>query len=169
MNTNGSLRNTALMAALFLSQQIFATQPPDQTTPQLQFAWEENVDLDPKQRIGRTGSGVAFTVPITGGTFSGPDIEGSIVPGGADYQMKDRDGNFHVDAIYMLKTSDGAYIKVVNEGIAHYDPNGLIYFYTQPKFTAGDGKYSYLNDNVFIGRGLYQGTKLIIRFYQIVQ
>jgi hypothetical protein len=158
----------ALLAPL-ANRASAAAPPPIETTPQLQYAWEERVDLAPSQPIGRTGSGYAFTVPITGGTVSGPDIEGTIVPGGADYQSMDRDGVFHVNAIYMLKTSEGSYIKVVNPGVARADAHGLIYFYTQPKFTAGPGKYAYLNDNIFVGRGLFDGTKLVIRFYQIVQ
>ena len=163
------LLSAGFVLACSIAGVVQATPPPDQTVPQLQYAWEESVDLDASQVIGRTGTGYAFTVPITGGTFSGPSIEGTIVPGGADYQLKDHDGVFHVNAIYMLKTSDGQYIKVENDGVVHYDPNGLIYFYTQPKFVAGPGKYAYLNDTIFVGRGLFQGAKLIIRFYQIVQ
>jgi hypothetical protein len=170
MKAKPSLFSSLLLLSLSISGAVSATPlPPDQTIPQLQYAWEERVDLDRSQLIGQAGTGTAFTVPITGGTFSGPDIEGTIVPGGADYQLLDHQGVFHVDAIYMLKTSDGQYIKVVNEGVVRYDPHGLMYFYTQPKFTAGPGRYEYLNKTIFVGRGLFDGTKLVIRFYQIVQ
>ena len=88
-------------------------------------------------------------IPITGGTFSGPQIKGTVIPGGADYQLYD---NTHkrnnLEAIYCIQTDDGEYILVRNIGIATDR-----YFFTSPVFEASsDGQYSWLNEGIYICR-----------------
>ena len=53
---------------------------------------------------------------ITGGTFEGPGLKGTIVNGGADYQLN-AEGRTELEAIYCIKTDDGIYIHVRNRGI----------------------------------------------------
>ena len=49
-----------------------------------ELAFEALVDIGPPAAMGETALGRRRMIPITGGTFKGPRIEGEVVPGGAD-------------------------------------------------------------------------------------
>ena len=56
-------------------------QAPD---PELEFVVELKVKLGQPYGVGETAHGNRFIIPITGGTFEGPNIKGEVLPGGAD-------------------------------------------------------------------------------------
>ena len=65
----------------------------------------------------RTQTARRVVIPITGGTFEGPGLKGTILCGGADYQMVRADGSrTELDAIYEICTHDGTLIHVRNSG-----------------------------------------------------
>ena len=86
-------------------------------TPQLEFAMQLKVTLGEAYSCGETQHGRRTIIPITGGTFEGPDIKGTIVNGGADYQIANSTGRTELEAIYCIKTDDGVYIHIRNRGI----------------------------------------------------
>ena len=47
-------------------------------------------------------------MPITGGRFAGPDLNGDILDNGADWQVVTDDGATVVDTRYLLRLDDGA-------------------------------------------------------------
>ena len=100
---------------------------------------------------GQTQHGERIIVPITGGTFEGPDIRGIVLAGGADYQLFDRERNrTELEAIYCIRTDDGVNIHVRNCGIWQMK-DGVEYFMTAPKFEApSDSRYNWLNDAIFV-------------------
>ena len=57
---------------------------PDPTPPALEFALELRVNIGPTIDLGQNASGTRRTVPILGGTFSGPGLSGQVLAGGAD-------------------------------------------------------------------------------------
>ena len=121
-----------------------SAQAPD---PELEFVVELKVKLGQAYGVGETAHGNRFIIPITGGTFEGPNIKGEVLPGGADYQMS---GKTHTDieAIYCIRTDDGVTIHIRNKGIIAGS-----YFYCSPKFEAPvDSKYAWLNDAIFVCR-----------------
>ncbi len=73
-------------------------RPPAPTT----FVFEEVATLAPAKILGETPMGRRQSIPITGGTVSGPGISGQILPGGADYQLVRPDGVVMIDADYMI-------------------------------------------------------------------
>ncbi|MCC6279226.1 MAG: DUF3237 family protein, partial [Saprospiraceae bacterium] len=93
--------------------------------PSLEFIFEAKVTLDTVQELGITTYGKRRIIPITGGSFEGPNIKGSIVPGGADWQTVRADGTADLEARYTLKTDDGALIYIQNRGIRHAKPEVL--------------------------------------------
>lgn len=122
--------------------------------PETEFVFEIRADLAPTVTVGETSDGMRQAIPITGGTFAGPDIRGEILPGGADYQLVRPDGVRELRAVYMIRTDDGALINVVNEGII-VEPagdGGDAYVMTTPRFRAPVGKYDWLNKAVFLSR-----------------
>ena len=108
------------------------------------------VNVSDAYSVGNVSQGKRTVIPITGGTFLGPDIRGTIIPGGADYQLQ-QDGRLTLEAIYSIKTDDGVNIHVRNRGIIATDKSGSFYFKTAPQFEAPvDSKYAWLNNAIFI-------------------
>jgi len=109
-----------------------------------------HVICEPDMEVRNDGSGFLRVIPIVGGTFEG-EICGEIVPGGADWNTTRDNGIGHVFAKYVLKTDDGEYIAIENEGkIDFNDVERRIK--TVPRFQADyRGKYSWLNAGVYVG------------------
>lgn len=124
-------------------------------TPQLEFVMQLNVTLDQPYSVGDIPNGRRTVIPITGGTFEGPLLKGTIINGGADYQIASKEGRTQIEAIYSIKTDDGVYIHVRNRGIICMgkDANGnpSFYFRAAPQFEAPvDSKYAWLNNAIFV-------------------
>ena len=123
---------TALMAVFALGIHAQLEAPKD--TPQLEFVLQLKVTLGETFGINNTQHGRRTVIPITGGTFEGPGIKGTIISGGADYQLANADGRTELEAIYCIKTDDGVYIHVRNRGIIANtkDADGKPSFYFLP-------------------------------------
>lgn len=123
--------------------------PETHVAPNIEYVMEIRAICDPAFVVGKTSHGTRVIIPITGGTFEGPGIKGTIIPGGADHQLVDPEtGRVELEAIYSIKTDDGVYIHVRNCGLIS---EGGKYFRTAPKFEApADSKYSWLNDAIFV-------------------
>lgn len=125
-------------------------------TPQLEFAMQLKVTIDEAYSCGETQHGQRVVIPITGGTFEGPRIKGTILSGGADYQLVNKVQNrTELEAIYCIKTDDGVCIHVRNRGIIanSKDEEGkpTFYFKCAPQFEAPvDSKYAWLNNTLFV-------------------
>ena len=143
----------ALLTAFML--QVSAQSYPPKDTPQLEFALQVKVTLGQAFSIENTQHGRRTVIPITGGTFEGPGIKGTIINGGADYQLANAQGRTELEAIYCIKTDDGVYIHVRNRGIiaGGQDADGkpTFYFRAAPQFEApADSKYGWLNNALFV-------------------
>ena len=96
------------------------TISPKAPTPELEFVMQLNVTLGEAYTVGETQAGKRHVIPITGGTFEGPLLRGTIINGGADYQLVSADGKrTTLEAIYSIKTYDGVNIHVRNQGIVY--------------------------------------------------
>ncbi len=59
-------------------------------------------------------------VPLTGGTFSGPEMNGKLLPGvSADWQLVLPDGTALGDIRYTLQTDDGDLLNIQSRGVRH--------------------------------------------------
>lgn len=138
-----------------LAQSVSAQVTAPKNTPELEFALQLKVTLGEAFGINNTQHGRRTVIPITGGTFEGPGIKGTILNGGADYQLANAAGRTELEAIYCIKTDDGVYIHVRNRGIIANgkDANGnpSFYFKCAPQFEApADSKYGWLNNAIFV-------------------
>jgi hypothetical protein len=140
--------------------------------PVAEFVFEEIVSLGPAQVVGDTARGARQLIPITGGTFEGPNIKGTIVPGGWDWQLRRADGCTEIEADYMIRTDDDVIINVVNKGVLCPPKDGIaVPVRTHPVFEAPHGKYEWLGQAAFIGTleaatGA-PGPAVKIRFYRM--
>ena len=148
-----------------------ATGASAQQVPTLGFLFEENVTLGAATMPGDTARGGRIIIPITGGTFAGPQMKGIIVPGGWDWQLRRPDGCNEVKADYFLKTDDGVVINVVNTGTICTVGGKMQPVRTQPVFEAPRGKYEWLSQNAFVGTLAPAppgaGPAVRIRFYRV--
>jgi hypothetical protein len=143
-----------------------------QDAPTLEFVFEEIVTLGEVTVPGDTAQGGRIIIPITGGTFEGPSIKGTIVPGGWDYQLRRPDGCNEVKADYFIKTDDGVVINVVNTGVICMVQGGPMKpVRTHPVFEAPRGKYEWLSQAAFVGTlepaPPSAGPAVKIRFYRV--
>jgi hypothetical protein len=146
----------SMIAFVALSLSASAQVAEPQNTPQLEFALQLKVTLGEAYSCGDTQHGQRTIIPITGGTFEGPAIKGTIINGGADYQLGNKALNrTELEAIYCIKTDDGVNIHVRNRGIINSGKdeqgNPTFYFKAAPQFEAPvDSKYAWLNNALFV-------------------
>lgn len=156
-NAPGSLnlRNIAALALAAAAALVLPSAPAAaqaDNTPRLEFAFEEIVTLGQAIPVGETPRGTRNIIPITGGTFEGPGLKGTIIPGGWDWQLTRDDGCTEIVADYMIRTDDGVVINVINSGVLCAPREGSTSApRTQPRFEAPVGKYDWLNRSAFIG------------------
>jgi hypothetical protein len=153
----------SMIAFVALSMSASAQVAEPQNTPQLEFALQLKVTLGEAYTCGETQHGQRTIIPITGGTFEGPNIKGTIINGGADYQLNNKaTGRTELEAIYCIKTDDGVNIHVRNRGIINSGKdeqgNPTFYFKAAPQFEAPvDSKYAWLNNAIFVCQPDFSG------------
>ena len=144
---------TTALALVVAGGAARGADPAPSPAPKLEFAFAELVTLGQAMAPGKTPYGGRNIIPITGGTFEGPGIKGTIVPGGWDWQLVRADGCIDVHADYMLKTDDGVIINVVNNGALCMPKPGQPPrpARTSPRFEVPLGKYEWLGQTAFVG------------------
>ena len=100
------MKKLLFLALLMAASLNISAQVKEPEAPQLEFALQLKVTLGEAFGIDNTQHGRRTVIPITGGTFEGPGIKGTIVNGGADYQLN-AEGRTELEAIYCIKTDDG--------------------------------------------------------------
>lgn len=111
--------------------------------------------------------GTRLIVPITGGTFSGPKINGTVESLGADWLTMRADGTAQLDVRALLRTDDGAVIHTSYKGIMAPTDSGPR-ITTAPLFETGDEKYLWLNHIQAIAVGAPGQGTVTYDVYRIV-
>ncbi|MFD0751842.1 DUF3237 domain-containing protein [Mucilaginibacter calamicampi] len=150
--------------------------------PLLEFCFRISVDVTAGiQEVGTTAKGIRKIVPITGGSFEGPNIKGKVVAGGYDWQLLRSDEVVEIEARYMLQTDDGDLITITNAGLRH-GPREVMqrlakgeevdvseyYFRSIPVFETGNPEYAWLTRSVFIATGTRKPKQVLIDVWRIV-
>jgi hypothetical protein len=152
-------------------------------TLQLEFAFDIHINVQPGSglEVGAIAKGTRRMIPITGGTFEGPNIRGKVMSGGYDFQLLRFDGVTEIDARYVLQTDDGAIITILNQGLRHgpaavmqqlssgtaVDPS-LYYFRSIPAFETASEKYNWITRSVFVANGVRKPAEVIISVFKIL-
>jgi hypothetical protein len=152
----------------------------DLPQPELEFAFEVRVDVDPPLRLGGpTPHEIVNFVAITGGTVDGPRARGLVLPGGGDWYT-DRNGIITLDARYTIRTDDGAVIGIDNRGFWRASPEVMArldtgvsvdereyYYRTSPVFTTDAADYVWLTQTVFVGMAREDHGQVCMRFFSL--
>jgi hypothetical protein len=120
-------------------------------------------------------------VPLTGGTFSGSQINGKLLPGAsADWQIILPDGTALGDIRYTLQTDDGELLYVRSRGVRHgsievlarlaqgKDVDASEYtFRTSTQIETAAPALEWMNKGIFIGVAGRQATGVIYETYLV--
>ena len=150
-------------------------------TPNLEFVFELKADLSPAIDLGPTPDGFRRIIGIVSGTLEGPLLQGVVLPGGADWQIIRSDEVTELHAHYILSTDDAVLIQVNVRGLRHarggalarieageiVDPSEY-YFRVAPIFQAPEGRYSWLNQSIFVGSGQKMQRTICLKVFRIV-
>ncbi len=132
---------------------------------------------------GLNSRGKRRIIPITGGRLDGPQLQGRVLPGGADFQIVVSDTCADLDARYLIQLDGphhGEHIFVQNralrrgsaEDIARLvrgepvDPQA-IYFRCVPSFEVSCAALQWLTQSVFIGTGARYPDRVLISLFRV--
>jgi hypothetical protein len=148
--------------------------------PRLDFIFGADVTVGPAQDLGAFNKGRRRVVPITGGEFSGAELRGKVLPGGADWQLVRHDGVAELEARYTLSTDDGASIHVLNRALRHGPPEvmealaagrevdpGSYYFRGATFFETGAERYAWMARHIIVCTGQRGPDAVKLKFYKV--
>ena len=88
--------------------------------PRLSLTYRLDASLAPPFDLGDTARGHRRIVALTGGTFTGPELNGMLLPGAsADWQIVLGDGTALGDIRYTLQTDGGDLLYVQSRSVRH--------------------------------------------------
>ena len=131
--------------------------------------------------LGEIAEGRRRIVPLTAGTFTGPELNGSLLAGSsADWQLVLPDGTALGDIRYTLQTDDGDLLYAQARGVRHGSPEVLASlargedvdasqytFRTSTQIETAAPALDWLNKGVFISVGGRQPGAVIYETYLV--
>jgi muconolactone delta-isomerase len=149
--------------------------------PRLTPVYRLEATLGEALELGDTAQGRRRIVPQTGGTFTGPEISGVLVPGAsADWQIVLPDETALADVRYTLQTDEGALLYVRSRGVRHGSPQilarlargedvdaGEYTFRTATRIETAVPELQWLNKGVFISVGGRRPGTVIYETYLV--
>ena len=101
------------------------------------------------QALDPASMGPVRLISISGGRVSGR-LQGTILPGGTDWQTVQGDGSVGIEARYLLELADGARIELQSRGLR---ANGATAFWSSIWLRSADPAHAWVNGAQFIGLG----------------
>jgi hypothetical protein len=149
--------------------------------PRLTMVYRVEATVGPPLDLGGLAEARRRIVPLTGGTFTGPEINGKLLPGAsADWQTVLPDGTALGDIRYTLQTDDGAALYVQSRSVRHGSPEvlarlgrgedvdaGEYVFRTSTQIQTAAPELDWMNRGVFIGVGGRQSGGVIYETYLV--
>jgi Protein of unknown function (DUF3237) len=149
--------------------------------PRLTKVYRLEVTLGSVLDVGDMAQGRRRIIIQTGGTFTGPVLNGKLVPGAsADWQIIAADGTAFGDIRYTLETDRGELLYVRSRGVRHgsaevlarlgrgedVDPTEYV-FRTSTQIETASADLDWLSKGVFIGVGARQPGGVIYETYLV--
>jgi hypothetical protein len=126
-----------------------------------EFLIELSLDVGDQLDAGHTR-----IAPVTGGTFGGPRLQGTVRDGGADW-ITQVSGHTSLDVRIALDTDDGVVIYMSYTGVVRPGDNG-VYWRVRPIFQTASEKYDWINHIVCIGKSKQIPGKVAYDIFQIL-
>ncbi len=149
--------------------------------PRLTKIFRLEASLGEALDVGNVAQGRRRIVPLTGGTFAGPELNGTLVPGSsADWQIVLPDGTALGDIRYTLQTDHGDVLYVRSHGVRHGSAEVLArlgrgedvdaseyVFRTSTQIETAGHDLDWLNKGVFISVAGRQSGGVIYEVYLV--
>jgi hypothetical protein len=149
--------------------------------PRLSLVYRLKATLGQPLDLGGGPQGRRRIVPLTGGTFTGPELRGKLLAGAsADWQTILPDGTAIGDIRYLLQTDRGDLLYVQSHSIRHGSPAvlarlgrgedvdpGEYTFRTSTRIETGAADLDWLNKGVFISVAGRQAAGVIYETYLV--
>lgn len=148
---------------------------------QFEYLCNLNVDVGEVVTMGPGPLGERRIVPILGGTFEGPAMRGTVLPGGNDWQIVREDGVLDVDARYALRDERGGAIRVVSQGYRHGPPEVLAslargetvdsskyFFRSILRFETGEPELAWLNKTIAVATAERRARQVLLTAYKLL-
>ncbi len=130
--------------------------------------------------LGSAQHGERRYVPLLGGTVAGPELNGTVVAGGVDWQLLRADGVLEIAAHYVIRCDDGALVEVHSDGLRHGPPEVMerlargdsvprdaYFFRTVVRFTTGAPAWLHLNKVLALACGQREARLVLLDLYRI--
>ena len=153
-----------------------ALPPPPALIPMAQVLCQVGALVN----LGPGPHGERRYVPLGGGTVAGPELNGTLVAGGVDWQINRADGVLDIAAHYVIRADDGGLIEVQSTGLRHGPPAVMAqlargeavpaeayYFRTVVRFTTGAPAWLHLNKLIAIAVGQREASLVKLNFYRL--
>jgi muconolactone delta-isomerase len=149
--------------------------------PRLTLVYRLEATLGQAEDLGNVAPGHRRIVPLSGGTFTGPEISGTLLPGAsADWQVVLPDGTALGDIRYTLETLTGDLLYVRSRSVRHgtaevlarlargedVDP-GEYTFRASTRIETAARDLDWLNKGVFISVGGREAAAVIYETYLV--
>ncbi|OAI38905.1 hypothetical protein AYO38_01815 [bacterium SCGC AG-212-C10] len=115
--------------------------------------------------LRRGPQGTRGIVMVTGGSFEGPRLSGTVLPGGGEWATLRANRSAKADVRLLLETADGAHILMTYTGIS-LDSAAKVR--VAPLFETGDERYAWLNDVQGVGIGHMEGNVVTYDMYALL-
>jgi Protein of unknown function (DUF3237) len=149
--------------------------------PRLTLVYRLEATLGEPLDLGDVARGHRRIVPQTGGLFTGPELNGRLLPGAsADWQLVLPDGTALGDIRYTLQADTGELLYVQSRGVRHGSAEvlarlargedvdaGEYTFRTSTQIETAAPRLGWLNKGIFIGVGGRQADGVIYETYLV--
>ena len=136
--------------------------------------------IEAGQVTGLNSRGRRRIIPIAGGKVTG-QLNGTVLPGGADFQIVVSDTCADLDARYLLQLDNGEHVFVMNRALRRgsvediaklvrgepVDP-AAIYFRCAPTFEVSSPALAWLTESLFVGTGARFPDRVEMRFFRVM-
>ncbi|MFZ4411047.1 MAG: DUF3237 domain-containing protein [Paracraurococcus sp.] len=132
-----------------------------------EFLFRMVLEAGTPQLSATTGGKELRVIPVTGGSFEGPSLKGTLIPGTtADWLRLEPDGTSHMDVRLVMRTEQGQLFFMQYSGVRHGPPEvlarlgrgeavdpGEYYFRIAIRFETSDPALAWLNRVLAVGVG----------------
>jgi Protein of unknown function (DUF3237) len=146
-----------------------------------EFLFKIVLDVPPVLDLGVTPYGTRRIARIAGGTFEGPKLKGTVLPGGGDWLLFRHDQVLQLDVRLVMETDDKQMIYMTYKGFRHgpkdvidrlnrgesVDPS-LYYFRATPYFETGSDKYGWMNRICTVATGQRSASGPTYHVFQVL-
>ncbi|MGA8971164.1 MAG: DUF3237 domain-containing protein [Pseudolabrys sp.] len=150
--------------------------------PEIKTEFLFTIDLDFEISVlGETPYGIRRIARLNAGSFDGPKLKGTVLPGGGAWTLVRRDGVLDIEVRLILETDDKHQIYVQWKGLRDVpkdvmerlhrnetaDPE-TYYFRATPYFETSSEKYGWLNRICAIAAGSIAANARTIDVFQVL-